>query len=224
MTLRDHWDKQAQAWARFAREPGHDHGHEQLNFPPFLELLPPPPKRVLDLGCGEGRVGAVLVERGYEVMGVDSSETMVELARDRHPALCADAAALPFEDGSFDLAVAYMSLFTMDDLDGAIAEAGRVLLPGGLLCASVLHPLFSAGEWDGDRFTISGSYFEGETKVWQSDRNGIQVTFADRPIPLGRYAAALENAGFLIERLREIPSEKGPFPLFLHIRAVKKSP
>ena len=42
MTLRDAWDEQADAWARFARTPGHDRAHSLLNFPAFLELLPPP--------------------------------------------------------------------------------------------------------------------------------------------------------------------------------------
>ena len=83
MTLRDAWDAQADDWATFARTPGHDRAHERLNFPSFLDLLPPPRGRTLDIGCGEGRVGAVLVERGYDVIGVDSSPRMVELARER---------------------------------------------------------------------------------------------------------------------------------------------
>jgi hypothetical protein len=38
----------------------------------LLDLLPPPPLRVLDIGCGEGRVGSELTERGYDIVGVDS--------------------------------------------------------------------------------------------------------------------------------------------------------
>lgn len=237
MTLRDAWDEQADRWAAFARTPGHDKGHERLNFPPFLELLPPPRGRTLDIGCGEGRVGAVLVERGYDVIGVDSSPRMVELACERHEAVVADAAALPFEDSAFSLVIAYMSLMNVDDLDGVVAEAGRVLERGGQLCAAVLHPLFAAGAWvdkDSAESTFAvADYFDGPPKALVSDRDGIRVTFFDRPIALSRYAAALENAGLLLETLRE-PTPDDAYvrdwptavrlrrvPIYLHFRAVK---
>jgi SAM-dependent methyltransferase len=100
MTLREHWDARADAWARFARTAGHDAFHEEFNFPAFLELLPPSGRATLDLGCGEGRVGAELVDRGYRVIGVDASPRMVELARERHEAVVANATALPFAAGN----------------------------------------------------------------------------------------------------------------------------
>lgn len=236
-SLRDAWDEQADAWAAFARTPGHDKAHEQLNFPAFVKLLPPPVGRTLDLGCGEGRVGTWLVEHGYDVVGVDSSPRMVELARERHDALVADAANLPFDDGSFALVVAYMSLMNMDDIDAAVAETARVLRRGGHFCVAVLHPLFAAGAWT-DIESVDSSfavedYFSGETKILVSDRDDIRVTFYDRPIPLSSYAAALENAGLLIESLREpVPDEAHVrefprarrlrrIPVYLHVRAVK---
>jgi len=54
VTLRDVWDAQADEWAAFARTPRHDVVHETLNLPSFLALLPPPGRKTLDLGCGEG--------------------------------------------------------------------------------------------------------------------------------------------------------------------------
>jgi SAM-dependent methyltransferase len=237
VTLRDAWDAQADDWAAFARTPGHDRAHERLNFPSFLDLLPPPHGRTLDIGCGEGRVGAVLVERGYDVIGVDSSPRMAELARERHESIVADAAALPFPDSSFSLAVAYMSLMNVDDLDGVVAEAARVLERGGHLCAAVLHPLCAAGSWT-DKESVDSAfavtdYFNGPLKPFESERDGIRVTFYDRPIPLSRYAAALERAGLLIESMREpVPDDAyvgdrplaarlRRVPIYLHLRAVK---
>lgn len=230
MTLRDAWDEQADAWARFARTPGHDRAHSLLNFPAFLELLPPPGRATLDLGCGEGRVGAELARRGHDVVGVDSSPRMVELAQEHHPAVVADATALPFADASFDLVVAYMSLMNMDDLDGAVRESARVLESGGRLCVAVLHPVTAAGSWAGDDFVL-GDYFNGPVKIWTSDRDGIAMTFYDRPIALSRYAGAFEAAGLLIERIAEpVPSDElrselaerlRRVPLFLHVRALK---
>jgi len=130
MSLQDYWDGQADAWAAFVRTDGHDVAHARLNFPEFLRLLPPPGRATLDVGCGEGRVGAELEQRGYRVVGVDSSPQMVELARERHEAVVADATALPFEDGSFDLALAYMSLMNMDDPSKARSACGRATETG----------------------------------------------------------------------------------------------
>ena len=226
MSFRGAWNEQADAWAKFARTPGHDVSHEQTNFPPFLELLPPPGHATLDLGCGEGRVGAELKRLGYNVVGVDSSPRMVELARELHEAIVADASALPFEDGAFDLVIAYMSLMNLDDMEGGVREAARVLETGGRFCVAVLHPLFAAGDWpvpaDPESPFLVRTYFDAPTKVWTSERDGITMTFHDRVIPLETYSRALEDAGLVIEALREIPSRRRPqLPLYLHVRAVK---
>jgi SAM-dependent methyltransferase len=226
MSLRNLWDSQAEEWARFTRTPGHDYAHERTNFPPFLELLPVPGRRTLDLGCGEGRVGGELQRLGHNVIGVDSSARMVELATELHEAVVADAAALPFEDGAFDLVVAYMSLMNMDDIAAATREAARVLEPRGRMCISVLHPIAAAGSFvdtaDPESAFVIERYYDKPPNVWVSDRSGITVTFHDRCIPFRTYARALEDAGLVIERLREIPFEKRPrIPLFLHLRALK---
>lgn len=236
MTLREHWHAHADAWARFARTPGHDAFHEQFNFPAFLALLPPPGRATLDVGCGEGRVGEELARRGHRVVGIDASPRMVELASGRHEARVADATALPFEDSSFDLVVAYMSLMNLDDLAGSLREVGRVLEHGGRLVSADIHP-FNVGEFDGDGsdapFVIRGSYLEPAPKRFESDRDGIRMQFWDRPIPLERYSRAFEAAGLLLEALREpVPDDafvrarplagrRRRIPLLLHLRAVK---
>jgi SAM-dependent methyltransferase len=233
MRLKDFWDGQAEAWGRFARTPGHDAYHDGFNFPAFLELVPPGGRRTLDLGCGEGRVGAELARRGHRVVGVDSSPAMVAMARERHEAVVADAADLPFEDGSFDLVVAYMSVMNLDDPEAGVREAARVLEPGGRFCSAVVHPIDGAGAFEGDEFVIRGSYFEPEVKLWESYRDGIQMTFWDRSLPFERMVSAHEAAGLVVEAVRE-PRPSAEFiranpvaerrlrvPLFLHLRAVK---
>lgn len=236
-SLQGYWDEQADAWATFARTPGHDFVHKRMNFPRFVELIPTPGRATLDLGCGEGRVGAELSRLGHRVTGVDSSPRMVELAREHHPTLVADAAALPFHDGSFDLVVAYMSLMNMDDLNGAVRETGRVLEAGGRLCAAVVHPFGIAGAFTtrepDSPYVISDSYLDATTKVYESDRDGITFTFHDRVIPLERYSRALEGGQLRVERWREpVPDDsfiadhpgiarRRRIPLFLHFVAVK---
>jgi SAM-dependent methyltransferase len=96
------------------------------------------PERVLDVGCGPGRLGALIVERtGAHVVGVDSSPRMVELARESGlEALVGDVQSLPFATGSFDCALAAWMLYHVPNLDRAAAELVRVLRPGGLLVAT----------------------------------------------------------------------------------------
>jgi SAM-dependent methyltransferase len=95
------------------------------------------PRRVLEVGCGWGELAQWLArETGAEVVAVDLSPRMVELARERGvDARVADVQALPFEDGSFDVAVAAWMLYHVRDLDAAVAELARVLRPGGRLVA-----------------------------------------------------------------------------------------
>ena len=95
------------------------------------------PRRILEVGCGWGELAEWLArETGAEVVATDLSPRMVELARERGlDARIADVQTLPFDDGSFDVAVAAWMLYHVRDLDSAIAELARVLRPGGRLVA-----------------------------------------------------------------------------------------
>jgi ubiquinone/menaquinone biosynthesis C-methylase UbiE len=93
------------------------------------------PTRILEVGCGWGEL-AEWVGRatGAEVVAVDLSPRMVELARERGvDAQVGDVQALPFADGEFDVAIAAWMLYHVPDLDRGIAELARVLRPGGRL-------------------------------------------------------------------------------------------
>jgi SAM-dependent methyltransferase len=240
MRMRQGWEREAGNWARFARAPGRDLAHENINLPVLRELLPAPGRQTLDFGCGEGRVGRLLASLGHRVTGIDASPSMVALARghaDPVPACVADGAALPFPDETFDLVVAYMCLHDIDDLAGATAEIGRVLTRGGKLCAAIVHPLNSAGRFQGGEpdapFVIAGSYADPAPAGDTVDRDGYRLTFHSEHRPLEAYSRALEAAGLLTEAIREArvseqAAERDPgarrwtrIPLFLHLRAVR---
>jgi SAM-dependent methyltransferase len=116
------------------------------------------PERVLEVGCGEGELAARLVaELGVELVALDQSPRMVELARGRGvDARVGDVQELPFPDGSFDVVVAAWMLYHVPSLDLALSEIARVLVPGGRLVAPTnhadhLHEMFAlagAARWE----------------------------------------------------------------------------
>jgi SAM-dependent methyltransferase len=237
-SLREAWEEHAAAWTAWAREPHHD-SYWRFHRDAFLDLVPPPGRRTLDLGCGEGRLSRDLKALGHDVVALDASPTMLAAARAADPSIethLADAAALPFADRAFDCVIAFMSLQDVDDCTSAIHECARVLEPGGRLCLAIVHPINSAGRFEGDDpaspFVIEGSYLDPFRYEDSIERDGLEMTFVSDHRPLQDYVEALADAGLLIERLREpgipeaaIVRERSRLwqrlPLFLHARAIK---
>ena len=232
MTLGERWEEQAPNWIRWAREPDHD-SYWRFHRESFLASLPSAGRLTLDVGCGEGRVTRDLRELGHRVVGIDQSETMIAAAREADPEgeyVIADAAALPFEDGSADLAISFMALMDMDDMVGAVRELGRVLEPGGVLIAAVVHPINSAGEFvpregvDDAPFVIE-SYLGQRRYEDRLERDGLEMTFHSLHFTLDDYSRALQGGGFLVRRVRELYDAENPrwsrVPLFLRLEAMK---
>jgi SAM-dependent methyltransferase len=93
-----------------------------------------PGQRVLDVGCGTGIVARTAAARGAHASGVDLNEGMLAVARSAAPDVdwqVGDAAALPFDDGSFDVVLSQQALQFMRDPVGALREMSRVMAPGG---------------------------------------------------------------------------------------------
>jgi 2-polyprenyl-6-hydroxyphenyl methylase/3-demethylubiquinone-9 3-methyltransferase len=95
------------------------------------------PCRVLDVGCGAGFLSNYLAAKGAAVTGIDTSRDALAVAHEHDTSgraryLEADALSLPFADGSFDAVCAMDFLEHVETPERAIAEASRVLAPGGL--------------------------------------------------------------------------------------------
>jgi SAM-dependent methyltransferase len=157
-------------------------------------------------------------ELGVELIAVDQSERMVELARERGvDARVGDVQELPFADGEFDVAVANWMLYHVPDLDRGLAELDRVLRPGGRLVATT-NSLDHLGElWSlvgRDRRGEPVRFFAetGEepllrhfARVERYDNEGT-VVFADRAA-VQRYVASSVAHKHLVD---DVPPLEGP--------------
>jgi SAM-dependent methyltransferase len=127
-------------------------------------------KRVLDAGCGYGRIAIPLTMRGYLVSGIDLSEPLISSGREaalahdlRLPLAVASMTRLPFRDASFDAVIclwsAYFEVLDPAEQIRALAEMWRVLDEGGL--ALIEGPLPPANTIEIPKDRISRNLVEG---------------------------------------------------------------
>jgi SAM-dependent methyltransferase len=234
MSLREAWERNATRWIEWSRRPGLD-SYDQFHGRRFLEIVPPPGRLTLDIGAGEGRLARDLRSLGHRVVALDSAPSLAQACAAPPSGVAvavADAARVPFSKGCADLVIAFMSLQDMDDYATAISEVARLLFRGGRLCFAIVHPINSAGRFEGARddlgapFVIGGSYLETFRYLDEVERDGLEMSFHGEHRPIEAYFDALRRAGFVVEDLREItlddPGDRwARIPLFLHVRAVR---
>jgi SAM-dependent methyltransferase len=140
------------------------------------------PRNVLEVGGGQGELAERMqAELGANVTFLDQSERMVELARARgvRRAHVGDAQDLPFDEATFDTAVAAWMLYHVAELDRALGELARVLEPGGRLVA-VTNSIRHIEELR----ALFGTILPGFEEQFNSE-NGEQI--------LGRHFRAVER-------------------------------
>lgn len=166
---------------------------------------------VVELGCGGGQASVGFARRGAgSVTGVDFSVEQLDYAQglaDRYGVgvrfAAGDVTALPLATDGFDLAFSSWVYQMVGDLDGAFAEAARVLRPGGTLLFAVPHPFYEL--YDPEARELDRSYFDGEP-----ERKSIGDLDPDLVVhhhTVGELHGALVDAGFAVEALLEPGSE-----------------
>jgi len=95
---------------------------------------------VLDAGCGSGAFLRAAADHGAVVSGIDASEALLAIARERVPDAdlsLGDLQRLPYPDDTFDAVTGFCSFFFADDMVEALREAGRVAKPGAPIVIQV---------------------------------------------------------------------------------------
>ena len=196
--------------------------------------------RVLDLGCGDGALGADLLARGAaSYHGVDASATMVARAPTCHGRAAIRQQRiedLELAPESFDLAVSLRALHYVADLPAALARVTHTLAPGGRLIYTHEHPVITcheAREPDGRRGSwVVDDYFASGPR---------QVIFLGAPVTkyhrtIEQHLDAVAAAGLEFRSLSECPPQPQAFgdrqdeyrrrsriPLFLLIAAERRA-
>lgn len=108
-------------------------------------------ENVLDLGCGYGYYSSYFDSIGANVIGIDGSEKMIEIAGKRYPNLKFSVAdiekSLPFENESFDIVFSNQVLMDIENIDFVFSECRRVLKKDGIFYFSIVHPCFYDCHW-----------------------------------------------------------------------------
>jgi SAM-dependent methyltransferase len=133
-----------------------------------LSRIPPACRRLLEVGCGAGRLARALAARGIEVTGIDASPEMIALARRRSAGaarlhfVCGDLMTHPLEPGSFDAVLAVATLHHLP-AQQALERIEPLLRPGGVL---VIHDLRSFSGLGDRLWSGIGAMLRGEAWGW----------------------------------------------------------
>lgn len=221
MGRRDRYDGLAEWYDReFSPNPLRGVQHETV-----LRLLGDGPGRLLDVGCGTGAHTAALSERGWAVTGVDTSQDMLRRARERGiDVVEADAAALPFEDESFDAVVSMWTHTDVDDFAAVVREVARVLRQDGPFVYLGAHPCFVGPH---SRFVSAEGVPALHPGYRRTERytdapgispTGLRAKVGATHLPLGPFVQAFLDAGFRLERFEEPETREYPYMVALRCR------
>lgn len=210
------WDDNATAWTAAVRSGAVESRRLATDAAILDAVLERQPRKVLDLGCGEGWLVRALAERGVTAVGVDGAAPLVEAATSAGGSFMrltyAELTAAPERCGqSFDVVAANFALLEKE-IHPLLWALRRIMSADGSLLVQTLHPLAAGGPYqDGWRTEDFRGFGEAE---WT-------------PMPwyfrtLGSWVGVLRDAGFALQALREPvhPQDRRPLSLLLEAQAI----
>ncbi len=224
--------------------------HEKVILPNLLRLIDAHKgEHVLDLACGQGYFTRALAGTGANVEGIDIAPELIAIAQKESPTIPYHVGSAEnlsqFADASFDKILMSLSIQNIENAEGVIAEAARILKSGGEFHIVMNHPAFripKQSSWDyDDKKKVQTRRIDQYLSISHTDIE-MHPGFADAPKtisyhrPLQFYFKAFVKAGFAATKLEEWISHKasdsGPraraennarkeIPLFLYMKVVK---
>ncbi|MET7751800.1 methyltransferase domain-containing protein [Micromonospora sp. NPDC005367] len=182
-------------------------------------------RRCLDLCCGTGVHGAHLRALGWHPVGVDLSGGQLGHAGTRLPVARADVAQLPVADASVPAVTCVLGHTDLPDYPAVVAEAARVLTPGGRFVHVGVHPCFVgafADRSDPARAVVDSRYADRERTFGGWNPNGVRARVGAWHVPLADLLNAVTGAGLTLTGFRE--SGSTPIPDLLAFTATKPHP
>ena len=216
------WEANAQAWTRAVRECRIESRRLATDSAILRAVLDQSPRRVLDVGCGEGWLCRALSSKGVETVGVDGSTALIEFAR---AAGGGQFQLLPYDEltaspervgrNEYDVVICNFALL-QEDIIPLTAALQALLRPGGVLLIQTVHPWSARGD---------GPYLDG----WRTEHFATMGDGFAEPMPwyfrtLSSWVAAIGRAGFEIREIREATDPHSCNPLSLLFVAAPRHP
>ncbi|WP_165778852.1 methyltransferase domain-containing protein [Leptospira perolatii] len=164
-------------------------------------LTVPSGGHLLDIGCGAGKAAVrIAQDLGVKVTGINISNAQLKKAAkraadaslsDKVTFAKVDAMNLPMENGSFDAVLALQSMMHMSDRERVLKEAARVMVPGGNFVVT--------------DFYLQAPMSKERSAAYQTYANLVQLN--KKLLTVDEYRELLENAGFSVLEILEIPDE-----------------
>lgn len=187
-------------------------------------------RKVLDLGCGYGFYTDYFQNIGADVIGVDGSANMIDIARKRYVncsfTICDVTQKQPFDDNTFDLVFCNQVLMDIESVEFVFSECYRVLKSDGIFYYSIVHPAFYDSQWvkDNNGFNYAksiSSYIEPYSftnQFWGKTEHFHRS--------LSYYLNVAAQQGFVLRRVEEPISYDGitknkDLPLFFFAEYLK---
>jgi SAM-dependent methyltransferase len=221
--LLDSWHANAAAWTAAVRSGAIESRRLATDAAILGAVLDRQPRKVLDLGCGEGWLVRALAERGVAAVGIDGAAPLVEAAASAGGSFVrlsyAELIAAPERCGEgFDLAVANFALLE-EEIGPLLAALRRIVGADGWLLVQTLHPLAAGAPYEDGWRTEDFRGFgpgAGGAGTW------VPMPWYFRT--LGSWVGALRDGGFALHALREPghPQERRPLSLLLEARVAGK--
>lgn len=202
---RRQYDRHARAYHEKRSDAARSYYNDHLEWPMMLKLLRGRVRgrHVLELGCGTGLLTRKLVRMGGRVTGVDSSGSMIEIAREEVRGATfvrADMRRIRAGAGGYDLVVSSLAFHYVRELGDLLARCHKMLRPDGLLIFSIHHPNSSLKLLQ-DQKKSGGVYFSvGAPYRWRM-LPGMELVSYHQTIE--SISDGLVSAGFLVERILE---------------------